>query len=214
MFSWGCIGEDAIRQGTSPLSQLRQAVKEGVAKTRFSDQFHLFEDFKLNPLPRFNERGEVAPERMELIVAGELKNTWISARSAKEYGIQSNSASSSETLRAPVLAGGTLAEQDALQTLGSGVYLPNLHYLNWSDQSAGRITGMTRHACVWVENGVPVAPIENMRWDDTLFRVFGSELEALTREQTSIPDTSSYEFRSIGGLVVPGALLRSFRFVS
>ena len=29
----------------------------------------------------------------------------------------------------------------------------NLHYLNWSDNIGGRITGMTRYACFWVENG-------------------------------------------------------------
>ncbi len=213
MFSWGCVSEDAIRQGVSPLKSFRNECGKNPSGTNaFSSLFHLHEDFKQNGVPRFNERGELAPERLELITAGQLKATWISNETAQEWALTANGANSDESLRSPVVLGGTLPEKEALARLGTGVYLPNLHYLNWSDQPAGRITGMTRHACVWVENGIPVAPIENMRWDDTLWRIFGSELEDLTQELTSIPDTGSYEHRALGATTVPGALLRSFRF--
>jgi predicted Zn-dependent protease len=212
MLSWGAVSEDAIRQGTSPLKHLRHP--DPSKPLGFSPLFRLSEDFERNPVPRFNHRGEVAPLQLPLIEGGKLLNTWINSETAKEYGLVANGANDGESLRAPVLAAGDLPEADALKQLGTGVFLPNLHYLNWSDQPSGRITGMTRHACVWVEDGRPVAPIENLRWDDTLFRVFGSELEALTREQTAIPETGSYEHRGIGGSIVPGALLRSFRFVA
>jgi len=217
MFSWGCVGEDGIRQGTSPLKWLRSATPDATHvaeqnKHRLSHLFSLHEDFQVNALPRFNERGEIAPKNLNLISNGELKNTWISNKTAKEWGLISNGASGSEGLRAPLVLGGKLNRQDTLSRLGTGVYIPNLHYLNWSDQPAGRITGMTRHACVWVEQGVAIAPIQNMRWDDTLFRIFGSELEDLTSELTTIPDTGSYDYRSLGNTTVPGALLRSLRF--
>ncbi len=40
----------------------------------------------------------------------------------------------------------------------------------------GEITGMTRYACFWVEKGEIVAPIENLRFDDYLYRFLGEGL--------------------------------------
>ena len=37
--------------------------------------------------------------------------------------------------------------------LDTGIYVNNLWYLNYSDRPAGRITGMTRFATLWVEEG-------------------------------------------------------------
>jgi predicted Zn-dependent protease len=107
---------------------------------------------------------------------------------------------------------GSLPSTQAMDKLDTGLWLSNLHYLNWSDQPAGRITGMTRHACLWIENGRPVAPIENLRFDDTLFRMLGTELEALTVETEMHAETGTYRERQLGTCVNPGALLRRLKF--
>mgnify|MGYP007051336891 CR=1 len=120
--------------------------------------------------------GEVAPELIELIREGELVNTLVSSRSAREFGVESNFATEDEGLRSPVMAAGDLPESEVLQALGTGVYLSNLHYLNWSDVAGGRITGRTRYACFWVENGEIAGPIENMRFDDSFYHFFGEHL--------------------------------------
>ena len=44
------------------------------------------------------------------------------------------------------------------------------------------MTGMTRFATFWVEHGRIVAPVDVLRFDDTLYRMLGANLEALTRE--------------------------------
>jgi len=51
----------------------------------------------------------------------------------------------------------------SIAELGTGIYVSNLHYLNYSDRQACRMTGMTRFACFWVENGELVAPIRPNR---------------------------------------------------
>ena len=105
---------------------------------------------------------------------------------------------------------GDLAESDILQQLGTGVYLSNLHYLNWSDRIGGRITGMTRYACFWVEDGKIVAPIENMRWDDSIYNFLGENLEAVTDKALVNPDVGTYDGRELSAVVCPGVLLNSF----
>ena len=46
----------------------------------------------------------------------------------------------------PMVSAGALAPKEVLERLGTGVYIGNLHYLNWSDRPACRTTGMTRFA--------------------------------------------------------------------
>jgi predicted Zn-dependent protease len=115
-------------------------------------------------------------------------------------------------MRSPEVAVGKLAEADILKQLGTGLYLSNLHYLNWSDRTGGRITGMTRYACFWVENGEFTAPIENLRFDDSMYDFFGGNLEAFTDFHEFIPNTGTYETRSLGGILVPGMLVNKFTF--
>lgn len=204
MFSWGGVSEASIRQSESCLGKMRNE------DVKLSDKFSFSEDFSSGFTPRFNGNGEVAPESTVLIQNGVLTNTLVSTRTAKEYGVESNYASEGEGLRAPVMAPGTLKESEVLKALGTGVYLSNLHYLNWSDMIGGRITGMTRYACFWVEDGEIVAPIENMRFDDSIYSFLGDNLEAVTETQHINPDVGTYEGRELSAVVCPGILLKSF----
>ena len=204
MFSWGGVGEASIQQGNSALSKMRQN------SIKLSPCFSLSEDFSRGLVPRFNEDGELAPEKLNLILSGSLTNTLISSRTANEYKLKSNFASEGESLRAPTLATGNLNENEIVKNLDTGIYLSNLHYLNWSDRIGGRITGMTRYACFWVENGEIIAPIENMRFDDSIYDFFGSNLESVTKKSELIPTVGTYEGRELGGVSCPGILLKSF----
>ena len=204
MFSWGGVGEASIQQGDSSLCKMRQH------NVKISPCFTLSEDFTSGIVPRFNGNGELAPEKLDLILSGSLENTLVSSRTAKEYSVTSNFASDGESLRSPVLAPGDLNEDDIMKSLDTGIYLSNLHYLNWSDRPGGRITGMTRYACFWVENGEVIAPIENMRFDDSIYNFFGDNLEAVTDKTHLNPSVLSYDGRELGGVTCPGILLKSF----
>ncbi len=204
MFSWDGLSESSMQTGESAFLKMRNE------NIKLSPLFSYAEDFCNGLVPRFNELGEVSPERIELIKQGELKSCLISSRTAKEYGLVSNFAEEPEYSRSPVMAVGELPEADILKALGTGVYLSNLHYLNWSDLAGGRITGMTRYACFWVEDGVIKAPIENMRFDDSFYHFFGENLEAVTAEAKINPDVGTYESRSLEMIECPGILLSSF----
>jgi predicted Zn-dependent protease len=110
------------------------------------------------------------------------------------------------------MAAGTLPEAQALRTLGTGVYISNLHYLNYSDRQACRMTGMTRFACFWVENGELVAPISVMRFDDSFIRMFGAGLVALTDRVELQPDNATYGSRYLRSISAPGAIVEGLRF--
>ena len=204
MFSWNGLSEGAIRRGQSAFLKMKN--KDELLSPCFS----LNEDFSTGLTPMFNDDGELAVKNLPLINNGILKNTLINSRTAKEYNIKSNFAGSYEGLRSPVMSTGELSNHDITKHIEEGVLLNNLHYLNWSDNIGGRITGMTRYACFYVEDGKIIAPIENMRFDDTIYNIFGNNLEDSTNQLHLIPNTGTYDGRNSGGIYCPGIMLSKF----
>ncbi len=206
MLGWNALSASAWKQGRSPFKKL--AEKE----LRLSPLLQIDENFALGLTPRFNSLGEVSPTSLPLIQDGELKTMLVSSRSAKEYGLVANGAADSESPRALDVRPGLLAEQDVLKELGTGLYLSNLHYLNWSDPVSARVTGMTRYACFWVDGGQIVGPIKDLRWDESLYGALGSKLMALTAQAEIDPAVDTYFQRALGGSRTPGALIDQFTF--
>jgi predicted Zn-dependent protease len=205
MLSWGGLSEASMQQGQSSLAPLS-------AGQQLSPLFTLQENFSLGLVPQFNHLGEVAPTQLPLITAGQLVNTLVNTRTAQEYQKVSNSANDGESLRAAEVSTGQLAREQILAELDTGLYLSNLHYLNWSDRQTGRITGMTRYACFWVEQGEIVAPIHNLRFDESLYKFWGDNLLAVTNFAEYAAEVDSYGRRSLGGSLVPGMLIEDFTY--
>lgn len=203
---WNGLSRGALARGDSPMGDL-----EGNRKS-LSPLISIAEDFSLGLVPAFNAQGELAPQHLQLVRDGKLENLLTSSRTAEEYQLESNQANEAEAPRSLTIAPGTLAESDILETLGTGLYISNLHYLNWSDIGKGRITGMTRFACFWVENGEISSPIQDLRFDETFYNFWGAGLEALSSTAEIVPIVSTYESRSLGGIKVPGMLINNFNF--
>ena len=204
MFSWNGISEASIQQGCSGFGKMRHD------DVRLSPQFSVSEDFSTGMVPKFNSDGEIAPAVVPIISDGELVNTLVSSRTAAEYNTSTNFAESGEYLRSPKMEPGNLRKDDVVNRIDTGLYLSNIHYLNWSDNPGGRITGLTRYACFWVKDGEIQGPINTMRFDDTFYKYFGDNLEQVGEETEFIPNTSTYGNREIGGTICPGVLASSF----
>jgi predicted Zn-dependent protease len=162
--------------------------------------------------PSFQRDGFVKPAAITLIDGGRLGASLVSPRSAKEYGIASNAANGRESPESLDMAAGTLARNDILSALDTGLYIGNLWYTNYSDRPAGRITGMTRFATFWVEDGRIVAPVNVMRFDDSIYRMFGANLVDLTADRELLLDPGTYGERSTASACLPGALVARMRF--
>jgi predicted Zn-dependent protease len=196
----------AHKKGVGSLKQLWEGTRT------LSNLFTLSEDFSLGLVPRFNDAGEVAASHLSLIEQGSFKNFLISSRTANEYNLVTNFSSEGEGMRSPIINTGNLSQQDILKELNTGLYISDLHYLNWSDRETSRVTGMTRYACFWVENGEIIAPIQDLRFDESFYNIFGDALVDLTDFSEITPETNTYSERSIGGVKTPGILLSQFTF--
>jgi len=205
LLTWGGFSARARQTKQSPLLRMEEG-------RRLAPQVTLTENIGEGVAPAFQPEGFVKPPVVTLISGGKLGDALVSPRSAKEYGLANNGASGDESPQSMDLAPGALAEADVLAKLGTGLYVSNLWYLNFSDRPAGRITGMTRFATFWVENGKIVAPVTPMRFDDSIYDMLGVNLVDLTRERELLLDPSTYGERSTSSSRLPGALLQSLRF--
>lgn len=206
MLGWAGLSTAALKQGQCPLRRFAEG------ETKLSPLFTLRENFTMGLSPKFNALGEVSEDVIPLIEKGEFRQMLTSSRSAKEFGVKANGASEGEYPRAMEVLPGTLKDDEILRELGTGLYLSNLHYLNWSDRASARITGMTRYACFWVERGEIAGPIKDLRFDVSFFDAMGANLRAITAAAEVDPTTMTYGQRMIGGKKVPGLLVDDFAF--
>lgn len=206
MINWGGFSKKAMEVKSSPLMPLLEGKKS------LSSAFSLFENTKDGVGPNFQAEGFIKPDKLALIEQGALKNTLISPKTAKEYQMTHNGADEEEQMMAMDMLPGTLKEADILSTLGDGLYINNLWYLNFSDKHNGCLTGMTRFLCFVVKNGQPLAPFSVMRFDESIYRIFGENLKAITEHREMIIDNGTYEERSTASARLPGIIVDNVRF--
>ena len=208
MLGWGGFSARALETKQSSLTRMRG---EG-ERARLDPSVTITEATAEGIAPGFQGDGFVRPAQVALIERGELVGALISPRTAREFSLATNGANGQEAPEAIVMAGGALPARDALAALGTGLYVGNLHYLNYSDRPACRLTGMTRFATFWVENGRIEAPVDVLRFDDTVFRMLGANLEALTAETELLLASDTYRERQLASMKLPGVLLSELTF--
>lgn len=207
LLSWGGFSAKELQTKQSPLLRLQED-----KNCQLHPTVTIRENIEHGLAPAFQEQGFLRPPHLTLIEQGKLKNTLVSPRTAKEYNLTANGAYHNESPVSIDMQAGSFSQKDVLETLDTGIYINNLWYLNYSDRAACRITGMTRFASFWVEDGEIVAPLNVMRFDESLYNLLGSNLIALTREREFIMDTDTYERRSVVSARLPGALIDKFNF--
>ncbi|WP_458723465.1 TldD/PmbA family protein [Pseudomonas brenneri] len=201
MLAWGGFSAQAIASKGSPLQRLY------AGDQALNPRVSMAEQVSASLSPAFSRDGYPRSD-VTLISAGHAEGRLVNSRSAAEYGLSTNGADGDESPSAFEMAAGDLAQADILKQLGTGLYISNLWYLNYSDQPAARLTGMTRFATFWVEDGEIKAPVSTMRFDDSVYHLLGSQLEALTAERELLLSASTYSERSTSSNLLPGALVK------
>ena len=206
MVCWGGFGLKSSRTKQTPLIKMREE------QMRLHPAISIQENTGAGAGPNFQSQGFAKPDRVTLISEGQLSDPLVSPRSATEYGVETNGANDSEAPQALDMAAGELAASDIEKQLDTGVYINNLWYLNYSDRPAARMTGMTRFATFWVKNGQLVAPVNVMRFDESLYRMWGDFLVDLTRDREMLLSANTWDGRSTSSVRLPGAIVDEFTF--
>ena len=205
MLSWGGFSYKANKIGSSPLHLMEKGERS------FSKIVSFSEKLSNGISPKFHSDGFIKPEKTDLIVNGKYINSLVSPRSALEYSVNHNAAEYYESPVSIHLNKGLINSNKILETLKDGIYISNLWYLNFSDRNNGRVTGLTRFGCFMVENGEYKGPINTMRFDETVYNVFGDKLVGLTDKSQLLMDSGTYDERSTYSSTIPGAIVEDFK---
>ena len=206
LLTWGGFSLRAQRTGSSALVRM---LEQDIC---LHPWLTLQETTARGVAANFQSAGFLRSNEITLIEQGRYKNSLISPRSAMEYGQVCNGAEADEVPLSLIMAAGELSLAEVLNALDTGLYIGNVWYLNYSDRNAGRITGMTRFATFWVENGKIAGPVQPLRFDETIYNLLGEQLLAITREREFLLDPSSYGARSKRSAYLPGILVAEVTF--
>lgn len=206
LLAWGSFSARGNRTKQSSLMRMADG------DAQLSEKTSLTEDTAAGAGPNFQEQGFAKPDSVDLVRNGQHAGTLISPRSAQEYDLETNGANDDESPAALALAPGNAETATAVERLGTGLYVGNLWYTNYSDRPACRVTGMTRFATFWVEDGEVQAPVNVLRFDDTVYNMLGNNLVELDDDAEVMLDASTYFSRSTGSVRLPGALLEEMQF--
>ncbi|MBI4081873.1 MAG: hypothetical protein HY423_04610 [Candidatus Lambdaproteobacteria bacterium] len=204
VLAWGSFGLKSHRTRQSALIRM---ITDG---RQLNPAVTLAEHHAGGIAPPFTPSGHLKPERVVLIERGAYRDCLADPRSAKEYGQPVNAAS--EFPQSLEMAPGDLPAAEAAARLECGLYIRNLWYANYSDRNECRLTGLTRFASFWVEDGRIVAPVNVMRFDDSLYRMLGENLLGITREREFLFEPNTYFSRSTASWHLPGVLVEGLRF--
>lgn len=200
------FSKKSLATKSSPLLPLLESRKT------FNPKISFCENSEIALGPNFQSQGFLKPKSVPIIRHGKLINSLISPKTAKEYGLDHNGVDASESMTAMDMAPGNLFKKDILSSLDNGLFINNLWYLNYSDKLNGCITGMTRFLCYTVKNGQPNKAFGVMRFDESIYKIFGENLLHLTKERDLIVENSTYDERATACAVLPGIIVKDVRF--
>ncbi len=205
MMAWGGFSYKSNKIGTSPLHLLNKKER------KLNELISIDENIKEGLSANFNSDGFIKPDEINMIAKGEFIESLTSPRSSLEYSVVHNAASSSEYPSSIDMRAGSISDNKILETIDNGIYISNLWYLNFSDRNNGRMTGLTRFGCFLVKNGKLTAPINTMRFDDSVYSMLGDNLIGLTSTRELLIDSGTYEERSTSSARLPGAIVNNFK---
>jgi len=212
LLEWMCgiaFTAQSVEDGTSFLKGDPGAQVTGSNITLFDDASR---PFGLGLSTLFDGEGK-RPERVTFIDQGRSGDVVYSAASAARKGCAStghSDGSGGEQINHLHMLGGTNTLSELVGGLERGIWVNRFHYVNGLlDPPKATMTGLTRDACLYVEDGQPVGGFATMRFTESILEAF-SRCDGLTELLTAV----SSGWRDGGALVVPALLLRDFHFTS
>jgi predicted Zn-dependent protease len=110
-----------------------------------------------------------------------------------------------------VLTGGGAADEaELIAPIERGIYVTRFWYVNAVHEKSTLLTGMTRDGTFLIEDGKLAAPVQDMRFTDSVLRILEAT-EALTSTQRLVCDAEFYGPRFATGVVTPALRAQGFR---
>jgi predicted Zn-dependent protease len=159
---------------------------------------------------------EGAPKApLTLIREGTLEQVAWDSTTARRLGIKTTG----HALPAPnphgpmplnlVLSPGTHTKSELVAQVERGLLITRFHYVNEVDPAKTLLTGMTRDGTFLIENGHVTAPVQDLRWVESIEGVL-TRTRAIGDAVRLISEGPGYGIRFLTGSLMPALLVDDF----
>lgn len=152
---------------------------------------------------------------LTLIREGTLEQVAWDSATARRAGVQTTG----HALPAPnphgpmplnlVLSPGTHTKSELVSQVERGLLITRFHYVNEVDPAKTLLTGMTRDGTFLIEDGHVTAPVQNLRWVESIEGVL-TRTRAISNSVRLISAGPGYGIRFLTGSLVPALLVDDF----
>ncbi len=116
-------------------------------------------------------------------------------------------------IAALVMEPGDRSLDEMIASVERGLYISNLHYMNFINRKETSVTGVTRDGTFLIEKGKIVKVVNNLRYTVKISSVF-ENLAAIENAQQVVPTSDNYFEFDISAGLVPHILTKNFKISS
>ena len=157
----------------------------------------------------YNADGHIA-EDITVIEKGIFKNFFVDHYYSKKLKLPKNGAVGTNAL---TLEAGKSSLQSMISGIKHGIYISNLHYMNFINEKDTSVTGLTRDGTFLIQGGKIVNLANNLRFTVKLSDVFGN-CSDLENRLTCVPQSQNYDDFKIYSSLTPHIKTSGFKISS
>lgn len=176
----------------------------------FPENINLEDDPHNSDLVNFNydSNGHIY-NSLSLIENGVFKNFMVDNYYGRKLNKEINGAEGS----ALVMKTGKTNLADMIKSIDKGLFISNLHYMNFINFKETSVTGLTRDGTFLIENGKITKVVNNLRYTEKISDIINS-ITAIEANSYPIPSSSNYDTFSINSFKMPHVKVEDFKISS
>jgi PmbA protein len=176
----------------------------------FPESITLTDDPQHPDLINFDYNSDGHPYRkITIIDKGVFKNFLVDNYYGRKLDMKKNGAEGS----ALVMETGDKSWEELVGSVKKGLYISSLHYMNFINQKATSLTGLTRDGTFLIENGKLTKVVNNLRFTEKISRIISS-ISAIENKAYIVPYSGNYGEFGIESVRMPHVKVTGFKISS
>jgi len=157
----------------------------------------------------YNEDGHIA-RKLDVIDKGVFKNFFVDHYFSKKLGMEK---SGTVGLGAVTVDEGDKTLEELISGIDRGLYISNVHYMNFINQQETSVTGLTRDGTFLIENGKITKVVNNLRFTEKIAEIFRNA-SGIENVQNPVPHSENYGEFEIYSSLIPHIMSDKFKITS
>jgi predicted Zn-dependent protease len=145
----------------------------------------------------YNEDGHIAG-KVDIIKDGVFKNFVVDHYYGHKLGLEKNGAVGVDAI---AIEKGSCSLDDMISGIENGLFISNIHYMNFINMKDTSVTGLTRDGTFLIRNGRIVSMVNNLRFTERLSSIFANTVDIENKLYPVTVSSNYFDFKFSSRLV-------------